>query len=342
MTDESTRKAIFFDTGIFRKLISDKEFLTNFSNDFSKKYGEENFYTETTPFMLLEYLGVKIKKINEDSIIDEDKIKSIAKELKHLKTKKDLYDEKINELKGYIFESAEKKYLNEPILSFEALMERREKLKSASPDAIGKNFFNMMINKNFESKISDTYIHSNLAIDFYSRFNYEKYLDEKSSAIMRIEMINFLFHNHYSIKNNISQFRSMIALANGLDQIRKKCRFSSSKEEMDYELFKANKDIKLKRDLVDLELIQFVCLGVFDQLKKKLPATIVVDSTKKEVAAIKKRVRLFKRLLTSLNNSEGIKKVYGKIDFLYGEIIFVKKDGRIKEKINSSDIKRSL
>ena len=115
MPDENdkTRRAMFFDTHIFRLLIEDEKFLKNFSEKFSERYGRQSFYVESTPFMLLEYLGVKIPKFDEGDIVDLDKIKSIKDKFKHLKKLKDKsqYSNELKKLKEYIFKSPEEKYL---------------------------------------------------------------------------------------------------------------------------------------------------------------------------------------------------------------------------------------
>ncbi len=118
MTDENNnlRRAIFFDTSIFHKLIGNMLFLENFTKDFSDKYGRENFYAETTPFMLLEYLGVKIPEFDESDVVNLNKIKSIAKNLNSLKKKKNKksYNDEIKKLKDYILQSAEKNIQKQP------------------------------------------------------------------------------------------------------------------------------------------------------------------------------------------------------------------------------------
>ncbi len=214
-------------------------------------------------------------------------------------------------------------------------MQKREKLKEMSGKNIGKNFFNMMIDNKFESKISDNYIQLNLAMDFYSRFNYEEYFNEEITARMRVEMIGVLFYNYHYMKNNISQFRAILYLAHGVDRKRKSQGLPLSEDKNERSIFRSLQGFKKYRDLVDLDIIQFACLGAFDQFNKLLPATIVASVC--EEKSIKERIRLFKKALKSINNLDGL--TYEKIEFLNGEVIFVNfSNGHIKRIINVSDV----
>lgn len=264
----SSLPLLILDTNIFDKSLK-KNHVDTFLNLQQSMYSfglidptTYAFNSEITPFLFLEYIGLLIPKIPDP---DPSTVKSSS----------DPFME--------VFKYAHNYFSRHSDLSFESIcILAKRKAESFSP--AGRSIFEMLTKKITSNPKSVEQIHFHTAMNYSYLYNFQKILKTQDVAGIYFESALDIFRAE-SQSNNLTQTRAIFKIAKFILPMQRE-RLETEEFE---KLSRAIGKIKEFKDTVDLEVVQFLILGLWMN-GTKVPVTFITEDSEETLVS---RVLIF-------------------------------------------------